>query len=109
MRNPSKKAQAYHEASHAVMAYLRGRRFRYVTIEPDKNEGSLGRVEFYDYKMIRSILEETHCNIFLMEHPEVAKEIVWRDVLCTMAGQVAQDMGVPGSVVVEQYEGDPDT
>lgn len=39
---------AYHEAGHVVVAVLRRRRFRFVTIEPHEDKiygGSLGRVE----------------------------------------------------------------
>ena len=37
---------AYHEAGHAVVAMLKGRRFRHATIVPDDGDGSLGHVHF---------------------------------------------------------------
>lgn len=40
---------AYHEAGHAVMAFIQKRAFRHVTIEPDTAEGSLGHVLFYEW------------------------------------------------------------
>lgn len=66
--NLTREAIAYHEAGHAVMAYLKRRRFKVVTIEPDEDSG--GHVSFYDGRMIKAILEGTHCGIWLMEHPE---------------------------------------
>lgn len=102
--NLTREAIAYHEAGHAVMAYLKGRRFKVVTIEPD--EDSSGHVSFYDGRIVKVILEGTHCCIWLMEHPEKEREIVWRDILCNIAGHIAQDIGVPGSVEDYQWEAD---
>ena len=97
-------ATAYHEAGHAVVAYLHGRRFKYVSIEP--NEEQAGVVGFYDSRIISAIIEGTHCNIWLLEHPDEAGKIVERAILSTMAGYIAQDMGVPGSVELWQWESD---
>jgi len=98
------KATAYHEAGHAVVSYLYDRRFKQVTIEP--SDDAAGRVEYYDGLMIGKILEGTHCNIWLMEHPEEADKIVVRSVYSAMAGYIAQEMGVPGSVTPEHWEDD---
>ncbi len=97
-------ATAYHEAGHAVVAYLHGRRFKYVSIEP--NEDYAGAVAYYDSRVVCGILEGTLCNIWLLEHPDEACNIVYRAVLSAMAGYIAQDMGVPGSVELWQWESD---
>ena len=39
------KRTAYHEAAHAVAQCRNRIRFRYVTIEPDHEEGSAGHVQ----------------------------------------------------------------
>jgi hypothetical protein len=40
------KEVAYHEAGHAVAAVVYGQSFRYLTIRPDKEEGTLGHVTY---------------------------------------------------------------
>ncbi|HKB49171.1 MAG TPA: hypothetical protein VKC57_15805, partial [Ktedonobacterales bacterium] len=42
----ARRCIAYHEAGHAAAALAVGRRFRYVTIEPDPEDTSLGHCEF---------------------------------------------------------------
>jgi ATP-dependent Zn protease len=60
---------AYHEAGHAVIAWVLGRRFKYVTIIPELEDGSLGHVmygnlsknfnpEIDEYDKTRRILEK---------------------------------------------------
>ncbi len=39
---------AYHEAGHAVAAYVVGQTFEYVTIKPDREGQSLGRLHRLD-------------------------------------------------------------
>lgn len=97
-------ATAYHEAGHAIIAYLHGRRFKCISIEP--SEEFAGFVKFYDSRIICEIMEGTHCNIWLFEHPNEAWKIIERDILSTIAGHIAQDMGVPGSVELWQWEHD---
>lgn len=97
-------ATAYHEAGHAVIAYIHGRRFKRVSIEP--NEDFNGVVEYYDGRIICEILEGSHCNIWLLEHPDEAKRIVERSILSALAGHISQDIGVPGSVEPDQWEAD---
>lgn len=102
--NNDLKATAYHEAGHAVIAYLHGRRFKCVSIQP--SEDCNGFVEYYDARIIGEILSGTHCNCWLLEHPDEEMLIVVRSILSAMAGRIAQEMGVPGSVEPGQMESD---
>lgn len=97
-------ATAYHEAGHAFIAYLHGRRFKCVSIEP--GDDYKGFVEYYDALTVIKILEDTHCNSWLMGHPNEEMKIIERSILSAMAGYIAQDMGVPGSVDSWQWEAD---
>lgn len=106
MTNVSLKATAYHEAGHAVVSFVLGRRFKRVSIEP--MDDAAGYVEYYDNRIIREILEGTHCVIWLMENPAEGMRIVDRAICSAMAGYMAQERGVPGSVTSEQWEGDKD-
>jgi len=98
-------ATAYHEAGHAVIEFLHGGRFKRVYIDPETCSGAC---EHYGAKIVAKILERTHCNIWLLSHPDEEKRIVERDILSTMAGHIAQEMGVPGSVAPWQWESDKD-
>lgn len=98
------KATAYHEAGHAVISYLYGRRFKRVSIEPRNDY--LGCVEYYDNRIISEILEGTHLIFWLMDHPDEEIKIVDRAIRSAMAGYIAQEMGVPGSVTSEQWDSD---
>jgi hypothetical protein len=77
------KATAFHEAGHAVIAHLHGRRFKCVSIQP--SEDCKGFVEYYDARIIEEILGGTHCNSRLLEHPDEEMLIVeassrpWQD------------------------------
>jgi hypothetical protein len=102
-QNEELLATAYHEAGHAVIAYLHGRRFKSMSIDPENCSGS---VKFYDGRIIAEILDGTHCNIWLFEHPDEETRIVDRDILSTMAGYISQDMGIPGSVEPYKWEAD---
>lgn len=95
---------AYHEAGHAVIAYLHGRRFKCVSIQP--TEDCNGFVEYYDARIIGMILSGTHCNSWLLEQPDEEMLIVERSILSVMAGHIAQEMGAPGSTEPGQMESD---
>ncbi len=47
MSDPPLTCIAFHEAGHAALHILLGRRFRYVTIVPDPEQGTLGHVRGY--------------------------------------------------------------
>lgn len=98
------KATAYHEAGRAVIAYLHGRRFRCVSIQP--SEDCNGFIEYYDARIIGEILGGTHCSLWLLEHPDEEMLIVERSILSAMAGHIAQEIGSPGSVEPGQMESD---
>lgn len=61
---PRKKllATAFHEAGHAVMAYLVRRRIKRVSIEPDEKEGSLGHVENWRLRIRPDIRSNPYTN-----------------------------------------------
>lgn len=79
---------AYHEAGHAVAAILLGRKFRYVTVIPDPDDGSAGHVEFFAPR------KRPFRTLSFNRIP------VWIDVelMTSLAGEVAQEMGAPRSV-----------
>lgn len=131
--NVMQVAIAYHEAGHAVMAYICGREIQQVTIEPREpesgtiesngesvevvtDEGYGGRIEYCDGEEVENLLAHTYyllgidnginnCGIWLKEHPE-ATLAIHRVILSQMAGYIAQGMGVPGSVELYMWEGD---
>src|SRR5258708_6502624 len=78
----ARRATAYHEAGHAAAALVVGRRFRYVTIEPDIDDGSLGHCEF------------THCWPRGLDpaiaSPERLEVYARKAVICALAGDTAE-------------------
>ena len=106
MTDVSLKATAYHEAGHAVVSFVLGRRFKRVSIEP--MDDAAGYVEYYDDRIIRKICEGTHCVIWLLENPAEEERIVTRALASAVAGCMAQEKAFPGSVEPWQCEGDRD-
>ncbi|MDD3565167.1 MAG: hypothetical protein PHN90_05795 [Methanothrix sp.] len=104
MTDVSLKATAYHEAGHAVVSFVLGRRFKRVSIEP--MDDAAGYVEYYDDRIIRKILAGACVVPWLIEHPDEETRIVNRSISSAMAGYMAQEIGVPGSVTSEQWDSD---
>jgi len=98
------KATAYHEAGHAVVAHVCGRRFKSITIEPKDN--TAGSVKFYDKLAVLRIIDGTHPSDWLSLHKDEAERIVDRHIFSAMAGHIAQEMAFPGSVEPWQWEND---
>ena len=120
-------ANAYHEAGHAVLAFLCGSRIKRITIEP--NEGDTGwvlspdgdpikeiivpgdaglfagLVDFYDGEHIENLLGMDNCSNWLRDHPE-DRLCIQRMIRCLMAGSIAQDLGIPGSLKSYMWEND---
>jgi hypothetical protein len=80
-------------------------------IDSKKNTG-LRKLKcgMWDTRIIGEILGGTHCNLWLLEHPDEEMLIVERSIissiLSAMAGHIAQEMGAPGSVEPGQMESD---
>jgi ATP-dependent Zn protease len=55
MHSHDEKATAYHEAGHAVVSFVLGRRVKRVSIEPMGD--AAGYVEYYDWPIIAKICE----------------------------------------------------
>lgn len=80
------KRVAYHEAGHAMMAFILGKRFRYITIVPRNDV--LGHIPMNWGKAIR-ILEEP---IDRYDRKELwkARKILETEILIRIAGQVSE-------------------
>lgn len=72
---------AYHEAGHAVMAALTGRRIKSATIIPDEDTGDLGSVELADLPA----WFHPDCN-----RDNKHRNWIEREVMFDFAGQIAQ-------------------
>jgi hypothetical protein len=104
MTDATLKATAYHEAGHAVVSFILGRRFRRISIE--SMDDAAGYIEYYDGLFLRKIIDGTHLVTWLLEHPEEEVKIVDRAIYSAMAGCIAQEMAFPGSVDPGQCEYD---
>ena len=78
----ARRCTAYHEAGHAAAALVVGVRFRYVTIEPDIDDGSLGHCEF-THGWPRGLDPAT-------ASPERLEQYVRKAVICALAGDTAE-------------------
>ncbi len=117
------KAIVYHEAGHVVAGYIYGRRFKRVSIKTSKkSRGSVssgecepnneferlgcdGFVEFYDGEILEYIFGMDNPAAWLTRHPEERARVL-RAIRSMLAGFIAQDIGVPGSVKEEMWEED---
>jgi len=110
----SKKSVAYHEAGHAVVANYLGFPFKYVTIEPDADEGSEGCLA-HDESALKAALRRSVYRDRDIEIPDDvlswAREELWADhgemeeivrgvfidksIKVSLAGAIAQRHFVP--------------
>ncbi len=74
---------AYHEAGHAVAAYLLKRSFNYVTIVPDEEKGSLGHVRFRGFG-------ENFDPAF--DYSPQMRLRLEREIICSLAGDAAESI-----------------
>jgi len=82
MSSPTEEEVAYHEAGHAVMAYLIGKRIKKITIIP--SDSLLGQVEHSGFSKKSEELESTDYWNYSM------RKLVDGDVMLHYAGQIAQ-------------------
>lgn len=76
------EATAYHEAGHAVMSALTGRRFIEVTIRPDEDAGNLGSVSHVEFPAwFNPEINQLDCR---------HRNWIEREVMVNFAGQIAQ-------------------
>jgi hypothetical protein len=72
---------AYHEAGHAVMSVYLRRSFRLVSVIPDKDDESIGRVLYHKLS-----------NINYEDIDDKAERQIQRLIMCAMAGPAAENI-----------------
>ncbi len=80
---PSLEAIAHHEAGHAVASWSYGRRFKYATIVPDDEGGSLGHVRYAPYP--KALADD----IEVAMSPR-ARVFCEQSIICSLAGPAAE-------------------
>jgi ATP-dependent Zn protease len=84
----ARRATAYHEAGHAAAALVVGRRFRYVTIEPDPDDESLGHCQF-THRWPRG-LDPATASPERLERLERLEPFLRKEMLIALAGGAAE-------------------
>ena len=99
--NGAVEATAYHEAGHAVMAWIQGIPVRFVTIDPDFYyiENGSGMSLKDDGVDGRCVLPKRFGDVFFLINPRTCqgRERLQKIVLITLAGEIAERLFRPRS------------